>query len=456
MQHDRHGHGLSTTSPEAAAAFDRAVSSFVGWRTDAMDHLKAASAADPEFALPLAVKGLLMLGLRKRALMGPVRDMLAAARAARPPETARERLCVAALDAAAAGEVTASVARFEEIARTHPHDLLALRLAQFELFWIGEVDWMRDISERAAPAWREGDPGLGAFLATRAFGLEETGAYAEAERAGRRAIELDAGDPWAAHAVAHVLVMQGRLRDGVDWFAGLSGNWGAVNHIRHHNWWHLALFHTEAGDHPAALAIYDDRLRDLASPLMQALPDFYVDIQNDVALLQRLELRGVDVGDLWQAVAHLAADRIGDHTSPFTSAHCALALAAAGRFDEADATVEAMREFAAEDRGPLAPRYALAAIPAAEAAIAHRRGDPQRVLEVLVPARRSLWQMGGSHAQRDLFFQVLADAARRTGRTDVLAILLEELGSVGFAHLEERASYADALASLHRAPRSRV
>ena len=22
-----------------------------------------------------------------------------------------------------------------------------------ELFWIGEVDWMRDISERFAPAW---------------------------------------------------------------------------------------------------------------------------------------------------------------------------------------------------------------------------------------------------------------------------------------------------------------
>jgi hypothetical protein len=243
--------------------------------------------------------------------------------------------------------------------------------------------------------------------------------------------------------------MQGRLGDGVAWCSALSANWGAANHIRHHNWWHQALFHTEARDYDAALAIYDDRLRDLASPLMQAIPDFYVDLQNDVALLQRLELRGVDVGDRWSAVGDLAAARIGNHTQPFTSAHCALGLAAAGRFAEADELVRGMDAFVAQDRGTLGPRYALAAIPAAEAAIAHRKGEHQRVVDILLPARRNLWQMGGSHAQRDLFFQLLADSAGRLGRSDVLAVLLEEMRSLGLAHLEERSSYADALATLH-------
>lgn len=57
--------------------------------------------------------------------------------------------------------------------------------------------------------------------------------------------------------------------------------------------------------------------------------------------------------------------------------------------------------------------------------------------------------MGGSHAQRDLFFQLLADSAQRLGRTDILSILFEEMRSLGLEHLEERSSYADALAALH-------
>jgi tetratricopeptide (TPR) repeat protein len=449
MQQDSSGHALTTDSSDAAAAFDRAGASYVAWRTDTMEHIKAAIEADPGFALPHAAGGLLTLGLRKPELRTSAERMLAAARAARTPETERERRYVAALEAAIGGRITEVVAHYEAIARANPHDLFALRLSQFELFWIGEVAWMRDISERAAPSWDNTDRNLGAYLAVRAFGLEENGAYAEAERYGKKAVEIDPRDPWAAHAVAHVLIMQGRLKEGIEWCSSLSANWGAANHIRHHNWWHLALFHTEARNYDAALTIYDDRLRDMGSPLIQAMPDFYVDIQNDVALLQRLELRGVDVGLRWSDIGDLAAARIGNHMSPFTSAHCALGLAAAGRFAEANELVRHMHAFVAEDRGTLGPRYALAAIPAAEASIAHRKGEHQRVLDILLPARRNLWQMGGSHAQRDLFFQLLADSAHRLGRADVLSLVLEEVQSVGFEHLEERSSYADALATLH-------
>ncbi len=449
MQQDVYGYQMTTDSPEAAAAYSAAVDSYIAWHTDTMDHIKAANEADPDFALPYAAKGILMIGLRKPELRAPAQKMLAAARAARPPETEREHRYITALEAAIDGRITEAVSHLEAVARDHPKDLFALRLTQFELFWIGEVEWMRDISERAAPGWQAGDPGLAAFLAIRAFGLEETGNYDAAERHGRQAIELNPDDPWGAHAVAHVLIMQGRLKDGIDWCTGLSGNWGEANHIRHHNWWHLALFHTEARNYDDALDIYDNRLRDLSSPLMQAVPDFYVDIQNDVALLQRLELRGVDVGNRWQDIVDLSLARKGNHTSPFTSAHCALGLAAAGRFDDADELIDAMHAFVAEDRGSLGPRYALSAIPAAEAAVAHRKADYQRVIDVLMPARRNLWQMGGSHAQRDLFFQLLADAAHRLGRVDILAVMFEEMHGIGLAHLEERSSYADALAALH-------
>jgi len=429
---------------------DRAFAAYYHFDTDAMKNLNAAIQADPGFALPHAAKGILIESLKKPELHHLAGAELAAAQQARAPQTAREHHYLAALEAALAGQVPTAVTHYQQIAADHPHDLFAIRLAQSELFWIGEVGWMRDISERAAPHWHAGVPGYSAYLAIRAFGLEENGDHGPAEEYGREAVSLDPADCWGAHAVAHVQIMQGRLDDGIAWLSGLQDNWAAANHIVHHLWWHLALFHAERGDHAAALEIYDRRLRDLDSPLMQAMPDFYVDIQNDTALLQRLELRGVDVGERWQPIADLAQARIGNHRSPFTTAHCALALAAAGRYDAAGELIRQVREFIAQDSGPLGARYALAVLPASAAAVAHRRGDYRRVIELMLPARRNLWQMGGSHAQRDLFFQLLVDAALKLERRDLLAMLLEEIGATGFGHLAERTSYADAAAMTHQ------
>jgi tetratricopeptide (TPR) repeat protein len=449
MIYDQWNNPVTTEEAGAVAALDRAFNAYYHFDTDAMKNLDAAILADPGFALPRAAKGILIESLKKPELHHLARVELAAAKQAQTPRTAREHHYIAALEAALAGQVTTAVTHYQQISSDHPHDLFAMRLAQSELFWIGEVAWMRDISERASSRWNANVPGYAAYLAIRSFGLEENGDYDLAEKYGRESVSLDPADCWGAHAVAHVQIMQGRLDDGISWLSSLNGNWSAANHIAHHLWWHLALFHLERSDHAAGLEIYDQRLRDLDSPLMQAMPDFYVDIQNDTALLQRIELCGIDVGDRWQPIADLAMARVGNHRSPFTSAHCALALAAAGRYDAAGALIRQIREFIAEDSGPLGGRYALAVLPASEAAVAHRKGEYQRVIDLMLPARRNLWQMGGSHAQRDLFFQLLVDSAIKLERRDILSMLLEEIGAAGFEHLAERSSYADAAAMTH-------
>lgn len=449
MRQDDGGFATTTGSDEAAAHLRRAVHSFNHWDADLMTHLDAALAADGDFVMAHALKGLAMAGGRNRRFRPVIDASLAAARAGMADVSPRERGYVEALQHMVDGRLTAAATAYEAILLDHPTDILAHRLVQQELFWMGEAGWMRDVAERAAPAWSETVPDYSLFLSVRAFGNEEALHYDDAERYGRAGVEIDPTDAWGAHAVAHVLIMQDRIDDGIRWLEGLTGNWAGKNQIVHHLWWHLALFLLERGEHARVLELYDREIRNPDSPLVQAVPDAYIDIQNAAAMLMRLELRGVDVGDRWQALDDVAEARIDDPSSPFTNAHAAMILAANGRFETADTLVASMQGAAATDPGPLGVALRAAAIPASIASIAHRRGDHETVLATLLPARRQLWHMGGSHAQRDIFVQLLVDSARRLGRTDLLSMLLPEITDIGFADVSERTLYRDAAAQIN-------
>jgi hypothetical protein len=217
----------------------------------------------------------------------------------------------------------------------------------------------------------------------------------------------------------------------------------------HHNWWHLCLFLLEKGRHERVLALYDAQVRNADSPLVKAMPDVYIDLQNAAALLLRLELRGVDVGRRWLDLVQPALGRIDNHASPFTSAHAAIMLAGAGEFGAAERLIASMRRFAAEDEGPLGRAVAEAALPAAIAAVAHRKGRHEAVLEALLPVPTAFASMGGSHAQRDIFYQLLVDSCRRLGRRRELAAVLAEIAGIGFERVAERTLYADATRLAH-------
>ena len=434
-------------SGAAQAATERAIHGYNHWRADALEHVGAALEADPDFPMAHVVKGLALATGRSAVYAPAIAGCVAAARAGEDGLSPRERRYVDALEALAGGRLTEAVIHYEAVLADRPDDLFAHRLVQQELFWMGEARWMADVTTRAADAWDRNDPDYGMFLSVRAFALEESGDYAGAEACAREAVERDATDPWGAHAAAHVMVMQGRADDGIAWLESLSGNWGGANQIVHHLWWHLCLFLLERGEHARILDLLAREVRNPDSPLVKAVPDAYIDIQNVASLLMRLELRGVDVGARWESVAGVAAQRIGNHASPFTDAHAAMILAAVGDFERADELVRSMEAFAAADPGSLGPRYRNAAIPAARAAIAWRCGDHARVARTLLPQRRALWQMGGSHAQRDVFTQLLVDSLMKLGERVRLRTVLDEIAAVPFERVGERTLYRDALAA---------
>ena len=147
--------------------------------------------------------------------------------------------------------------------------------------------------------------------------------------------------------------MQGRRDEGIAWLDGLEPHWEGGNNLLHHLWWHRALFHLERREFDAVLDLYDRRFRNLASPLTQAQPDLYIDVQNAASMLFRLERQGVDVGERWSELADKAEARIGDCLSVFTLPHWMMALAATGRGEAAGRMLEAMRDFAAGGRARL-------------------------------------------------------------------------------------------------------
>jgi tetratricopeptide (TPR) repeat protein len=420
MLTDSRGLPVTAAGPEAVAALDATVAAYCGLRSDTGDCLKRALATDPNLVMAHLLRGYFMLLFGKRPFVAQAIQSRAAAEAAiaEAGATPREAAHLEALLHWLRGDQPAAIARWEAILIEHPRDLVALKLAQFHTFYMGDSEGMRRSVARVLPAWDDAVPGYGFVLGCHAFGLEEAGDYAAAERAGRRAAELNPQDVWAAHAVAHVMEMQGRPREGIAWVDGLDREWGGINNFVFHIRWHRCLFHLELDQLDRVVDLYDREVRAEST-------DEYLDITNAVALLWRLEEAGVDVGRRWDELSERSAARSDDHLMVFADVHYAMALAA-GDPGGAERWLRSGRDFAASGEGTQATVMAGAGLALGEASLAHRRGDWGRVVELLLPLRNSIRCIGGSHAQRDLFQQMLIDAALKGGRPTLARALLSE------------------------------
>ena len=419
MHRDSRDLVLTTGNADAAALFDRAVADYLEYRKSAMAALKGALAADPDFCLAHCFSGYLFMLFGSHAADAKVDEELAKAEHLAAGATERERSHVAALAAWRHGDCEAANRLWDDILIAYPHDLLAMRLQHFNLFWAGQAYFMRDAVARAIPAWDHGMPGYANVLGMYAFALEECGDYTAAEPKGRRAVELCSDDLWAIHAVAHVLEMQGRLDEGVAWLKQPFGAWADRNPFRQHLWWHTALFPFELGQYDRVLEFYDRAVR--AEP-----SEFYLDIQNAVSLLFRLEWAGVEVGDRWRELAEVAEKHIDDHVLAFTDVHFMLALCRDNRLAAAERLLGSFRAFAATPHNSAAATMQPTAIPIAEAMLAYAKGEYRTAIARLTASRYRWPLVGASHAQRDLFTILLIASAEKARDWTLARALLRE------------------------------
>lgn len=410
--------GERCTAPrQCCSAEQRFTSAYLAHSRETPALLDAWISGSPEAPRSLAVKAfmLVMLG---RAEFQP--QAVLAARNARMLATDadfRDRLFADAALAAAEGAWTSAVQQLETLMRLEPEDMLLLKLTHALRFMLGDKAGLLFSAESALERLSPTHPQRGFALGMQAFALEEVGRYSEAERIGRIATALNETDVWGLHAVSHAQEMTGQVEAGIAFIEGREEALRRANNFGGHLFWHLALFRLEKRDFDAVLDLYDREVR-------REKTDDFRDLANAASLLSRLERAGQAVGNRWEELADKAEARIHNRAYVFADLHAMLALLGAGRDASATRLALAMRN----EKSAYAAQDDVARDVGALFAdgMAHIASEPKAALRKMLAARSRLAAIGGSDAQRDVFEQVMVDAALRAGDTGLAEDILKK------------------------------
>lgn len=408
----RDAYGLEVTTANAAtiAAIDTYTQDWIGYGTRLRTIFDAAD-ADPESALANAQAAAVHMALEAATGFAAARHYIKRARMVVRDANEREKLFVAAVVAWWRGDTAMALATLRQLTQRFPEDIAAAKWGQYHAFNLGRCADVLSFAEDILPPHKQTAEAWG----MRAFGFEQCSRLREAEEAGRRALSLKRAEPWAQHAIVHVMDAQGRFDDGVEFLRDYAHTWKDRSvFIREHNYWHLALLHLDRDEPREALDTFDDHL-------WGEWPEFAQEQIGAISALWRMELRGVAVGDRWAPVVDNVLTRWHEHILPFHDMHFVYALARGDRMAEARAFLTSLARHGERDASGV---WESVAAPLAAALIAYAQGKHEQAANAIAPLLPRLHLIGGSHVQRDVFVQTWMDAASKAGQHSAVEDLL--------------------------------
>ena len=292
--HDLRGNPVGTASTAALAAAEKALWRMMSFYDAPLADLDEAIAHDPAWLLPRVMKAGFLLSLTEPSQLAEARRLVDEAAALDADAPARERAHLAATQQVLEGRWQHACQTWDDLLLEHPRDALALQWSQLWDFYRGDAPGLRLRPARVLPEWDEADPLHPFVLGLYAFGLEENNLYPQAEDAGRRALAGAECVPWAVHAVAHVMEMQGRFDDGAAWLRQHQHAWSEGNGFAGHLWWHLGLVRLEGMDDAGVLPREVEMFRQIAALKVE------LQATEDGSKAQALRQR---IAELQQAVA---------------------------------------------------------------------------------------------------------------------------------------------------------
>jgi hypothetical protein len=415
MIKDAHDLTLTTAHPSTVAAYNMYAADWIGYGTHVRSIFDAAD-ADPDCAVVNAHAAAVHMALEAASGFRKARLHLTRARKTARDASDREQAFVAAIHDWWRGNTKSAIKRLRAIVAGHPADIVSAKWAQYLAFNLGDAASMCDTAKDIMPAHRSTAEAWGML----AFGHEQTNDLHMAEEAGRRALALKGSEPWAQHAIAHVMETQGRVDEGIAFLSAHAKTWADRSiFIREHNYWHLALFHLDRDEPVRALQIFDDHL-------WGEWPEFAQEQIGAISALWRLEMRGTYVAKRWDPVVAKVVERWHEHILPFHDLHFVYALARGGRQRELrDFLASMARRGEKDDTGV----WDSVANPCALGLAAYAQGRFEIAADLIGQVLPRLHLIGGSHAQRDIFVQTWIDAGLRAGNHSAVAGVLHNRAS---------------------------
>lgn len=417
-KHDRFGAPVSHHDQADIDVFGQAAELMLGFAPDPVGMVKAVLEKSPDFIMArcfLAGAYLVASDKRRQPLLHKQYEELCA-RA--DGANAREKGHIRAIGLWVAGDLYGSSQAYADILNDFPRDIVALQFGHQTDFLLGHVSSTRDRPARVMGHWSQNDPQYSYILGMQAFGLEEAGHFSAAQAMAEQSVSLNVKDTWGVHALAHCLEMQGKTEQGVEFMTACEEHWGHDNYLSIHNRWHLSLYHIERCEFDETLAMHDTHMQVTSkSELM--------DMHDSAALLWRLQLDGVDVGDRWAIVADKYAEVVDQAYMAFTDLHAMMSFAATGREAEAQAQLTALKKAATrtDTSGDIIRTAGLSLV---RGFYAFGRGDYGQAKQLLSAARHNGHLIGGSIAQRDVINWTLTEAAMRDGDKAMVNALIAE------------------------------
>jgi hypothetical protein len=227
---------------------------------------------------------------------------------------------------------------------------------------------------------------------------------------------LNPRDAWAVHAMAHVHYERGDNARGIEALPPRIHPCDHLGYFRNHLLWHLALMHLAGGSYEQVGRLFES--------VFGAIPiAIGSDLQDAVSLAWRLDLYGHPDEARW---AHLGSAARGWLEQPlllFHDLHVGMALAASGDWAAAELQLARLRERGTKTRNRTLPEVVL---PLLAGLHAFARGDYAAAAALIEPIEARIVEVGGSHAQREVFHDTLLAAALRADLEDRATALLQK------------------------------
>jgi len=418
---DVRGTPVTCSDPAQLDGYERALRSYQNYVGDPIAAIDAVLSEHDDFVLGHIFRAAVLMTAGERRVVSDADRSIRSAESRAGSANDREKGLVRATRLLVDGDWHAACAAYDGVLAEYPRDVFALQTAHLFDFYRGDALNLRNRVARVLPHWDAGVPAYSYLLGMHAFGLEECNQYADAETAGRRALELEPRDGWAVHAVTHVMEMTGRIDDGIAWLEGRRNDWAPNNGFAFHNFWHLALYRLDRGEYETVLALYDSSI--YAKPL-----DICVVLVDATSLLWRLNLEGVSLGERPAVLAEVWRTRSQEERGyyAFNDVHATMAFCLANERDRARDLIKHLEHIAADIRGSNGEMTRNVGLPLAKAMLAFADGDYARAIELGLPVRDRAHTFGGSHAQRDVITLTLIEAALRSNRRSLARHLVSE------------------------------